>query len=57
MDIIRLIERKFGRLLGRDVSGRVEGDKASSKATARLCQYGHAVFEGNHRCNYGHGPA
>ena len=38
MDIIRLIERRLGRLLGRDVSGRVDVDKDSSTATARLCQ-------------------
>jgi hypothetical protein len=55
MNIIRVIERKFARLLGRDVAGRT---KADPPATApRLCQYGHTVFEGNNRCNYGHRPA
>lgn len=54
MDIIRRIERKLGRMLGRDASAPVGADKDS---TTRLCQYGHVVFEGNNRCNYGHRPA
>ena len=57
MDIVRIIERRFGRLLGRDVSGRADVAKDSPAVTGRLCQYGHAIFEGNHLCNYGHRPA
>lgn len=57
MNIIRQIERRFGRLLGRDVPGRAGGDKDSSSPPARLCRYGHTVFDGNNLCNYGHRPA
>jgi hypothetical protein len=57
MDIVRLIERKFGRLLGRDISGRTTIDKDQPPATTQLCQFGHTVFDGNNLCNYGHPPA
>jgi len=57
MNIIRQIERRFGRLLGRDVPGRVDADKDPSSAPVRLCQFGHTVFDGNNLCNYGHRPA
>ena len=57
MNIIRQIERRFGRLLGRDAPGRAGGDKDSSSPPARLCRYGHTVFDGNNLCNYGHRPA
>jgi hypothetical protein len=57
MNIIRQIERRFGRLLGRDASTRADADKDPSAGTVRLCQYGHTVFDGNNLCNYGHRPA
>jgi hypothetical protein len=57
MDIVRLIERRLGRLLGRDVSGRVDTAKDPAAAAVRYCEFGHAVFEGNHLCNYGHRAA
>jgi hypothetical protein len=57
MDIIRIIERKFGRLLGREVPGRTTGEKDSPPTAVRVCQFGHTVFDGNNLCNYGHGPA
>ena len=57
MDIIRIIERKFGRLLGRDVPGRATGGKDSPPTAVRVCQFGHTVFDGNNLCNYGHRPA
>jgi hypothetical protein len=57
MNIVRIIERRLGRLLGRDVQGRTAGAKDSPAATVRLCEYGHTVFEGNNLCNYGHRPA
>ena len=56
MDIIRQIERRFGRLLGRGVPGQANLDKDAPAATV-VCKYGHAVFDGNNRCTYGHGPA
>jgi hypothetical protein len=56
MDIIRQIERRFGRLLGRHVAERPDLEK-DQPAVARVCQFGHAVFEGNNLCTYGHGPA
>jgi hypothetical protein len=55
MNIVRVIERRFARLLGRDVAGRTKVDRPA--ATTRLCQYGHTVFDGNNLCNYGHRPA
>jgi hypothetical protein len=57
MDIVRLIERRLGRLLKRDVAGRTADAKDPPPATVRLCEYGHTVFDGNNRCNYGHRPA
>lgn len=54
MDIIRQIERRLGRLLGRNVADRPDLDQP---AAPRLCQFGHPVFEGNKLCSYGHGPA
>ena len=57
MNIIRQIERRFGRLLSRDVSTRDGVDKDPSPGAVRLCQYGHTVFDGNNLCNYGHRPA
>lgn len=57
MDIVRIIERRFGRLLGRDVPGRIDRDKQSPAAATRLCQFGHTVSEWNNLCNYGHRPA
>ena len=57
MDIIRIFERRFGRLLGRDVPGRTTGDKGPPPPTIRLCRFGHTVFDGNNLCNYGHRPA
>lgn len=57
MDIIRIIERKFGRLLGRWAPGRATGGKDSPPTAVRVCQFGHTVFDGNNLCNYGHGPA
>jgi hypothetical protein len=57
MDIIRIIERKFGRLLGREAPGRTIGAKDSPPAAVRVCQFGHTVFDGNNLCNYCHGPA
>ena len=56
MDIIRIIERKLGRLLGREAPGRAPGEKDAPPA-GRLCQFGHTVFDGNNLCNYGHRPA
>lgn len=55
MNIVRIIERRFARLLGRDLAGRTKATPPA--ATIRLCQYGHTVFDGNNLCNYGHGPA
>jgi hypothetical protein len=57
MNIVRVIERRLGRLLSRDGSRQAEGDKAAGAETVRLCAYGHTVFDGNNKCNYGHGPA
>lgn len=57
MDIIKIIERKFGRLLGREAPGRATGEKDSPPAAGRVCQFGHTVFDGNNLCNYGHRPA
>jgi hypothetical protein len=57
MNIIRQIERRLGRLLGRDVPTGAAGDKDPSAAAVRFCQYGHTVFDGNNLCNYGHRPA
>jgi hypothetical protein len=57
MDIIRIIERKFGRLLGRGAPGRATGGKDSPPTAVRVCQFGHTVFDGNNLCNYGHRPA
>ena len=57
MNIIRQIERRFARLLGRDVPGRASDDQEQSSPSVRLCQYGHTVFDGNNLCNYGHRPA
>jgi hypothetical protein len=57
MNIVRTIERRLGRLLGRESAGRTEADKNSPATAVRLCQYGHKVFEGNNLCNYGHRPA
>jgi hypothetical protein len=57
MDIVRVIERKLGRLLGRGASGGSDLDKSPPAATPRFCQFGHAVFAGNNLCNYGHRPA
>ena len=56
MDIIRNIERKFGQLLGRDVPRPTSRDQGPTAVTGRFCDYGHAVFEGNNLCNYGHRP-
>jgi hypothetical protein len=57
MNIIRTIERRLGRLLGRDSSGPAGPDQDPPAERVRLCQYGHTVFDGNNRCNYGHRPA
>jgi hypothetical protein len=57
MNIIRIVERRFGRLLGRGVPGRSGVDRDPPAVSVRLCQYGHAVFEGNNLCTYGHRPA
>jgi hypothetical protein len=57
MNIVRVIERRLGRLLGREASRQSEADKNSPAVAARLCQYGHTIFDGNNLCNYGHKPA
>jgi hypothetical protein len=57
MNIVRIIERRLGRLLGREVADRRAADKDSPATAVRLCQYGHTVFDGNNLCNYGHRPA
>jgi hypothetical protein len=57
MNIIRQIERRFGRLLGRNVPLADDRDRDLPADTVRVCQFGHAVFEGNNLCTYGHGPA
>jgi hypothetical protein len=56
MDIVRIIERRLGRLLGRD-AGRAADAKDPTPTATRLCEYGHTVFDGNNLCNYGHRPA
>ena len=57
MDIIRIIERRLVRLLGRDVAGRTAAVVDPSPAAIRLCKFGHTVFDGNNLCTYGHRPA
>jgi hypothetical protein len=57
MNIVRTIERRLGRLLGRDAAGRTAADKNPPASAVRHCQYGHTVFDGNNLCNYGHRPA
>lgn len=57
MNIIRIVERRFGRLLGREVPRPGGVDRNPPAVAVRLCQYGHAVFEGNNLCTYGHRPA
>jgi hypothetical protein len=57
MDIVRIIERRLGRLLRRDVAGRATDAKDPPSPTIRVCQFGHTVFDGNNLCNYGHRPA
>ena len=57
MNIIRIVERRLGRLLGRSASAPSELEAKPTAAAVRRCEFGHAVFEGNHLCNYGHRPA
>lgn len=57
MDILRYIDRKFQQLLGRDLAGRTDRSYKPPEATVRFCPFGHAVFEGNKLCNYGHPPS
>ena len=57
MDIVRIIERRLGRLLGRTDAGRDAAGKGPTPGANRLCKYGHTVFDGNNLCNYGHRPA
>jgi hypothetical protein len=55
MEVLKLIRRKFERVLGHGVFGRLRTDR--EPAAARLCKYGHAVFSGNNLCSYGHHAA
>jgi hypothetical protein len=55
MQITQFIQRKFERLLGRDVFAWTGKDR--TPVTARFCKYGHAVFSGNNLCTYGHHAA
>ena len=55
MEVLRYMHRKFERVLAYDMFGRFR--KERQPATARLCEYGHAVFAGNNLCTYGHHAA
>ena len=55
MQVVRFIQRKVERVLSGDMFQLFRKDR--QPATARFCQYGHAVFSGNNRCNYGHHAA
>jgi hypothetical protein len=55
MEIVRFIQRKVERVLSHDMFQRFRKNRLP--ATARFCQYGHAVFSGNNLCSYGHHAA
>ena len=54
MGIFRFIQRKYEDLTLR-IFGKFFG--ARPAPSARLCEFGHAVFSGNNLCNYGHRAA
>ena len=55
MTVAKRIEWMIERILGDDVLRRLKGNRAPE--SARVCEYGHAVFSGNNLCSYGHHPA
>ena len=55
MQISKSIGLLIERILGQDLFGRLSGNR--TPAPGRVCEYGHAVFSGNNRCNYGHHAA
>ena len=52
MSIVTFIQRKFEWALALATFGKFR--KNAVPASARLCQFGHAVFAGNNLCTYGH---
>jgi hypothetical protein len=55
MGILTFIQRKYASGLALGNFGKLLRGRPT--APARLCEFGHPVFSGNHVCTYGHHAA